>query len=130
MNKTTLFIKFFIKNILNYLVKILLKISEFGSKIPLNQIYVVMPNWLEIFIYYVIIFISVFLVYAFKPKRKQNTVFNRRIKNLFHLIKFRYRQNKEKVLSIFLIVLIFFGCTKIIPKDLRIHFIDVGQGDL
>ena len=129
LNKTTLFIKFFIKNILNYLVKILLKISEFGSKIPLNQIYVVMPNWLEIFIYYVIIFISVFLVYAFKPKRKQNTVFNRRIKNLFHLLKFRYRQNKEKVLSIFLIVLIFFGCTKIIPKDLRIHFIDVGQGD-
>ena len=129
LNKTTLFIKFFIKNILNFLVKILLKISEFGSKIPLNQIYVVMPNWLEIFIYYVIIFISVFLVYAFKPKRKQNTVFNRRIKNLFHLLKFRYRQNKEKVLSIFLIVLIFFGCTKIIPKDLRIHFIDVGQGD-
>ena len=129
LNKTTLFIKFFIKNILNFLVKILLKISEFGSKIPLNQIYVVMPNWLEIFIYYVIIFISVFLVYAFKPKSKQNTVFNRRIKNLFHLLKFRYRQNKEKVLSIFLIVLIFFGCTKIIPKDLRIHFIDVGQGD-
>ena len=129
LNKTTLFIKFFIKNILNYLVKILLKISEFGSKIPLNQIYVVMPNWLEIFIYYVIIFISVFLVYAFKPKRKQNTVFNRRIKNLFHLLKFRYRQNKEKVLSIFLIALIFFGCIKIIPKELRIHFIDVGQGD-
>ena len=45
------------------------------------------------------------------------------------MLKFRYRQNKEKVLSIFLIVLIFFGCTKIIPKDLRIHFIDVGQGD-
>ena len=129
LNKTTLFIKFFVKNILNFLVKILLKISEFGSKIPLNQIYVVMPNWLEIFIYYVIIFISVFLVYVFKPKRKQNTVFNRRIKNLFHLLKFRYRQNKEKVLSIFLIVLIFFGCIKIIPKELRIHFIDVGQGD-
>lgn len=129
LNKTTLFKKFFIKNILNFLVKILLKISEFGSKIPLNQIYVVMPNWLEVFIYYVIIFISVFLVYAFKPKRKQNTVFNRRIKNLFHLLKFRYRQNKEKVLSIFLIVLIFFGCIKIIPKELRIHFIDVGQGD-
>ena len=129
LNKTTLFIKFFIKNILNFLVKILLKISEFGSKIPLNQIYVVMPNWLEIFIYYVIIFISFFLFYIFKPKRKQNIVFNKRIKNLLNLLKFRYRQNKKKVISIFLIFSIFFSVIKIIPKDLRIYFIDVGQGD-
>ena len=129
LNKTTFFIKFFIKNILNFLVKTLLKISKFGSKIPLNKIYIVMPNYFEIFIYYVIIFISFFLFYIFKPKRKQNIVFNKRIKNLLNLLKFRYRQNKKKVISIFLIFSIFFSVIKIIPKDLRIYFIDVGQGD-
>ena len=63
LNKTTFFIKFFIKNILNFLVKTLLKISKFGSKIPLNKIYIVMPNYFEIFIYYMIIFISFFFFY-------------------------------------------------------------------
>ena len=45
------------------------------------------------------------------------------------MLKFRYRQNKKKVLSIFLIISIFFSIIKIIPKDLRIYFIDVDQGD-
>lgn len=129
LNKTPFFIKIFIKKILFFLVKILLKISEFGAKIPLNKIYVLMPNCFEVFIYYVIIFISIFLLYIFKSKRKKNIIFKRRIKNLLNLLKFRYYQNKSKVISIILIIFIFFSIIKIIPKDLRIHFIDVGQGD-
>ena len=129
LNKIPFFIKNFIKNVLIFLVKILLKISEFGAKIPLNKVYVLMPNCFEVFIYYVIIFISIFLFYIFKMKRKQNIIFKRRIKNLLNLLKFRYYQNKSKVISIILIISIFFSIIKIIPKDLRIHFIDVGQGD-
>ena len=129
LNKTPFFIKIFIKKILFFLVKILLKISEFGAKIPLNKIYVLIPNCFEVFIYYVIIFISIFLLYIFKSKRKKNIIFKRRIKNLLNLLKFRYYQNKSKVISIILIIFIFFSIIKIIPKDLRIHFIDVGQGD-
>lgn len=128
-NKAPFFIKNFIKKFLAFLVIILLKLADFGAKIPLNKIYVVMPNSFEILIYYLIIFILIFLLYIFKSKRKQNTVFNRRFKNLFNLLKFRYRQNKRKVISIFLITAIFFLIIIIIPKDLRIYFIDVGQGD-
>ncbi len=129
MNKTTFFIKYFVKKFLIILVKILLKLADFGARIPLNKIYVVTPNCVELLIYYVIILISIFLLYLFKSKRKQNTVFNRRVKNLYSLLKFRYRQNNKKVVSIFLIIIIIFSIINIIPKNLRIHFIDVGQGD-
>ena len=66
-----------------------------------------------------------YCIYDIKsPKPVQN-----RIKNLVSLCKYRYRQNKKKVISILLIIVIIFTVFKFIPKNLRIYFIDVGQGD-
>ena len=70
-----------------------------------------------------------FLVSIYKPKRKQNKVFNKRIKNLISLAKYEFRKNKNKVISIFLIFAIIITMVNFIPSNLKIFFIDVGQGD-
>ena len=118
-----------LKSILNVLVKLLIFLTKIGSKIPLNQIYVVTPSFFEIFAYYFCTFIILFLVSIYKPKRKQNKVFNKRIKNLISLAKYEFRKNKNKVISIFLIFAICITMIYFIPSNLKIFFIDVGQGD-
>lgn len=45
------------------------------------------------------------------------------------LAKYKFRQNRKKYISIVLIPIIVFSILKFIPKDLKIHFVDVGQGD-
>lgn len=118
-----------LKSILNVLVKLLIFLTNIGSKIPLNQIYIVTPSVFEIFAYYFCTFIILFLISIYKPKRKQNKVFNKRIKNLISLAKYEFRKNKNKVISIFLIFAICITMIYFIPKNLKIFFIDVGQGD-
>lgn len=119
----------FIKNILIILVKIVLYITDLGRNIPFNKLYVFMPNFFDVLFYYIIIFFIIFLLYIYKSKRKQNKVFNKRIKNLISLLKYRYSQNKRKVISIILIIIFSFFIIHTFPKELRIYFVDVGQGD-
>lgn len=53
----------------------------------------------------------------------------RRIKNLIALFRYKFRQNRKRYISIILIPIIIFSVLKIIPRNLKIHFVDVGQGD-
>ena len=119
----------FIKNILKLLVQILINMSKIGSRIPVNMIYVKMPNFFDILFYYLILFFTFFLFYIYKSRRKQNKTFNKRIKNLISLMKFRYMQNKNRVISMSLIIVFVFFIIHLFPKELKIHFVDVGQGD-
>ena len=45
------------------------------------------------------------------------------------LAKYKYRKNKNKVISTICIICICSFIIAIVPKNLRIYFIDVGQGD-
>ena len=119
----------FIKYILKVLVQFLINMAKIGSRIPFNMIYVKMPNYFDLILYYAFIFFTIFLFYIYKSKRKQNKTFNKRIKNLISLMKFRYMQNKNRVISVILIVVFVFFTMHLFPKDLKIYFIDVGQGD-
>ena len=121
--------KNFIKKFLCILVKILLKITKIGKEIPLNKIYVITPNIATITMYYLFVFTVIFIYSVYFPKKKQNKIFNRRIKNLISLLKYRFNQKKKKVISIILVISLILLILKIIPKDLKVHFIDVGQGD-
>ena len=118
-----------IKIIIILLVKILLFFANIGSKIFLNQIYVVTPILFEIFIFYIVVFLTFFFISIYKPKRKQNRIFNKRIRNLISLAKYEFNQNKRKVLSFMLIIVVIANIIIFIPKNLKIFFIDVGQGD-
>ena len=111
--------------LLSYSLKILIFISKLGSKIPLNNIYIITPNIMFIIMYYVLVFLSFYVIYI-KLEKNLNT-FQFRIKNIISLIKYKFNQNKTKIIStvlvIFIISFLYYG----IPKNLKIYFVDVGQ---
>lgn len=116
-----------ISKILSFLLKILIYIAKWGSILPLNQIILVTPSILEICIYYILIFSTFFILKINIEKNK--SAFQIRIKNLLSLFKYKFKINKKKFISKILIIsfiyLVFLG----IPKNLKIYFVDVGQGD-
>ena len=90
---------------LNFLLEILIYTSEIVSKLPLSDMVIITPYLISIIIYYILIFF-----YKYIPYKK--------------IIK-----NSKEILIIIFIVILIFSVHNIIPKDLKIHFIDVGQGD-
>ena len=118
-----------LKNILNLLVKLLLFLTNLGSKIPLNQINIITPNFIEVFMFYFILFIILFFISVYKPKRKHNRIFNRRIKNLISLAKFRFNQNKKRVISSVVLFALVITLTRYGSREFKMFFADVGQGD-
>lgn len=119
-----------IKEMLSMITDVLLKISEFGSNLYLNKIYVKTPSIFSLLNYYFIIFILIFMYIVYKSKKiNLNKAFRKRVKNLISLAKYRFNQNKKKIISVCIIIIILFGILVKIPKNLRIYFVDVGQGD-
>ena len=126
---SVLFPKFL--NILAYpiigLLKLLMLLSESGSILPFNKIYITTLNISEIIIYYILIF-SINCIYKIYNKKKPSS-FEYRFRNILSLVKYKIKLNKSKVFSVIVLSIFIFTTIKIIPKKLQIHFIDVGQGD-
>ena len=116
-------IKFILENLLNLLINM----AKLGKILPFNQIYIVTPKMWEIAIYYILIFI-LNLFYKILSK-KENSAFEKRLINWKNLIKHLIRKKHQKIVTVFLVVLILLCIIKILPNDLKIYFIDVGQGD-
>ena len=116
-----------LSSILSVFIKILIYITNF-SKLPFSKIYIPTFKIYIIIIFYIVIVVFNVFYSIYNKKVVNNT--ERRIKNLVALAKFKFNQKRRKsikVISIFIILIslnIFF-----IPKNLRIHFVDVGQGD-
>lgn len=94
------------------LIDFLIIITEYTSKIPLSKIYVKTPHLVEIVVHYAILFGICYCIKKHVP--------------ILKIIKNRYK----KVIAIILIVIL--TCTLLyveLPKQLKIYFIDVGQGD-
>jgi len=109
--------------LLNLSLKILIFISEFTSKIPLSSILIKTPNIFTIILIYGLILIFNYIYFIY------NSDLNLRLFQKYLLNKI----NLKKILSIVLIIIIicnaFSFSYSVIPKDLKIYFIDVGQGD-
>lgn len=126
-----LYINFILGHILNFFLEILIQITNFCSNIPLSKIYIIPPNKYLIGIYYIFIFmlwyylkiknkeykryIHNFIIYKFKIKRQQ-------------IIKY-IKENTKYFVAVLILIFIFMYIIKIIPKDIIIHMVDVGQGD-
>lgn len=121
------FFNSFLTKILSIFLDFLIKTSKFGSNIPMNKIYVVTPRVIEIIIYYIFI-IGMFYLYKIYHV-KEKTAFTVRIRNLMSLFKYRFNQYKNKIIWVLLVIILIFVTFKIITKNLKIYFIDVGQGD-
>ena len=122
-----LIIKTVIKFILEKLLEILIFISNLGNILPFSKVYIATPKIWGIVIYYIfMIILNVF--YRISLKRKI-TVFQKRIINWKNLLKHLLRKNKKTVISAVLALGVIIFIVNLIPKDLKIYFIDVGQGD-
>ncbi len=111
---------------LNLSLEILIRISEFTSKLPFSSILVKTPPMLFILLIYCFILLYNYLYYIYISKRNLR-LFQKRI------IKLINKTNINKFISIIIIIIILFNVFSysylLIPKNLRIYFIDVGQGD-
>ncbi len=113
--------------ILNPLIHILNLIVNAGDNISFNKSYFTTPDTYKIVIYYIsILFLNYILKIYFLRKLNYTQI---RIKNIIQVIKYKIRLNKgilKKYVIVFIFIVIIFN---IIPKELEVHFIDVGQGD-
>lgn len=107
-------------------IKILNSISNIG-KIPFSKIYVATPSLFSILIYYLSL-IALFFSYNIYSSKKPNKT-QIRVKNLVALMKIKLRQNKQKVKCLLTIIIFLIFAINLIPQNLKINFIDVGQGD-
>ena len=113
--------------ILKFLIDILLFISSF-SKLPISKIYIPTPTITFIIIIYLSLIISLFIYKVFHERNPNTTIL--RVRNLLALVKYKFKQNRDDVIKkIVIISIVIFLCIIFIPRDLKINFVDVGQGD-
>lgn len=107
--------------ILNILINLLNLIAKICGEIPFSKIFVTTPSVITIILYYILLFFicngTVYRGY----KRLIN--WNKKMRHSANMVNFRF------ILVILLIMTILLGTYNYIQKDLRIYFIDVGQGD-
>ena len=111
----------------NLLLELLIYSTKLTSISTFSEIFVPTPNIVFLILYYLILFISLTYLHLRKQENKRFLV----KKFLFYISYFRERVKKNYKFLIILIILItiIFSILKAIPKDLKIYFIDVGQGD-
>lgn len=97
------------------------------SQLPFSKIYIPTPSWITISLYFISILIGrqIYEIYHLNyllPTQK-------RVRNMIALFQYKFRQKKRKYLTGIIIILVVFISIHFIPGDLRIYFVDVGQGD-
>ena len=107
-------------------IQILISISEI-SHLPFSKIYIPTPKVWQIVIYYICVIVINKIYISFNLKEPDFTSI--RIRNLVALLKFKFRQNKNKVLKVLIVFVLLVFILNTIPQKLKIHFVDVGQGD-
>lgn len=94
----------------NILIDLLLFMTEFTSKLPFSRVYVKTPYIYQIILYYIFLVMFVFLSKTGKIQK---------------VLKF-----KKQIIAIILIIVLIPNLFEILPqRNLKIYFIDVGQGD-
>lgn len=107
-------------------IGILEGIAKF-SELPFSKIYIATPHILMIFLYYIVIG-------AWQPIYKiyhsdYLVATQQRTKNLVALFCYRFREKKKKYEIWISVVLCLIVILNFLPQNLKIHFVDVGQGD-
>lgn len=106
--------------------ELLINISKV-SNLPFSKIYVATPKIKFICIYFILAIILKYLYLVYHVK--QLTTTQKRVRNLMSLLKYKINLKRKKYLKIAVIAIAIFVIFNQIPKDLKIHFVSVGQGD-
>ena len=99
----------------------------FISKINLGNFKVITPNFYQIILYYILFIIFMQWYRLFSTKSLNST--QMRIRNTIFLIKYKLKPYKKRILATIMLIMIIFTISGKLPKELKVYFIDVGQGD-
>ncbi len=110
--------------VLNLLLELLSLIASFISKIPFSKLMVVKPYLISIILIYLLSLIFNYIYIIYNSKR----VLRRIEKKIIKLIKSE-KFKSSLILTITSILFLNIIYSIIIPKSLRVHFVDVMQGD-
>ena len=135
----------FISVFLSLGIKCLIQISNLAN-LPFSKIYVPTPSILFIIIYYIVILAGNQIYMIYTSKYINST--KKRVKNLIALMKYKLYEKKKKTKKIYqkffqeknvkafvlrtykvIFLMIFLIGMYQFPRNLEIHFLDVGQGD-
>ena len=112
--------------LIELLIQILLIISKVG-KFKFSKVYLVTPSLFSLIIYYIFILVSLVVYNIYSAKNPNRTQI--RIKNLIALEKIKVRKNKIIISKFLIILFLVIFLINVFPQNLKIHFLDVGQGD-
>lgn len=114
-------------HILELLLEILKKVALIFANMPFSKIIVVTPSLVFVIVYY----ITIALIYYISFLRKKESKRKLEIRLLTNVDKFKLfiLKHKKQFFILILSIIILTQVIKILPQNLRIHFIDVGQGD-
>ena len=97
------------------------------SKINIANFKVITPDIYQVILYYFTVCILAYLYKVFNQRHCSIT--QGRIKNTLYLLRYKLRPCFKKIrILIIILVIVFYSINKI-PDNLKIYFIDVGQGD-
>lgn len=112
---------------LNLILYVLIFIADMCADIPLSKIYMIMPNNIYIIFYYVLISLVIYIDFLLKKEFLRS--YEKKIIRLKNRIINWIKKCIKYVFLIIFVMIITFNLLKYIPGDLKIHFIDVSQGD-
>ena len=119
---------------LEIFLNILVLVSNF-SKLPFSKIYITTPKIFMIIFYYVLIIV---FNYIYKIYHNRNlSLTQMRFRNLIALYKYKIKEiynnkkSRKKFISVLILIVFCFNICNffIIKRELKIYFVDVGQGD-
>lgn len=116
----------FISYFSSLLIHIFIYISNI-SNIPFSKFYLPTPNVWIIILYYIMVFLFNIIYFLYNSKKLNATIV--RFRNLIALIKYKFILNRKRYYRFIIIFFLIFILFKLIPKNLQINFVDVGQGD-
>lgn len=102
-----------------FLIQIIFKIAEICSKLPFSKIYLPTPDFWMLVLYYLII---AGIIYLFHTKKIKFLKFI--LGNGLKKILQKYAKN---LIALVIVIIVLLNIISLIPRDLRIYFVDVGQ---
>lgn len=117
----------FLAQFVNLGIKILIFCANFGN-FPYSNLYIPTPSiTIIIFILIFSFLINLFLKNYFAKKKNASQI---RLKNLVALFKYRAKMINRNIIIFIVLISIFLICfSNFFFKNLKIHFVDIGQGD-
>lgn len=97
------------------------------SQLPFSKIYISTPSIIYVICYFLILGIGKQLLKIYCLNHLTATQI--RAKNIVALFRYQFRKKKKKCLTYMAILLVIIMLISFLPKQLKIYFIDVGQGD-